>query len=121
MASIIKIKDNDGNIINIPAFVGPVGPQGAPGGVAPIEDNNIASNTLWSSQKTKNYIDEGTHNQPASTITSGTFSGQVNANATSAANLNIAQVRDIMLGTAPIEEMEGEIPVGTLYFTYKEV
>lgn len=60
------------------------------------------------------------HDQAASTITAGTFAGQVNANAAAMANISIAQVRDIYFGTVELEDGVTTGTPGTLYFQYKE-
>lgn len=59
------------------------------------------------------------HNQAASTITAGTLGGQVKANATAAATVGIAQVRDISAGTEDMTPGSSPLPTGSLYFVYE--
>ena len=66
MAAIVKIRDENGNIIEIPAFRGPrgltgeTGPQGPKGdpGDATINDTATSSTSVWSSQKVVDYLNE---------------------------------------------------------------
>ena len=64
------------------------------------------------------------HNQAASTITAGTFAGQVKANVTAQATLTTAQLRDIALvaeASAPAEGSAADTskyPEGTVLFIY---
>ena len=59
------------------------------------------------------------HNQAASTITAGTLAGKVNANATAAATLGNAQVRDIYAGTSDMTAGSSSLTSGTIYFVYE--
>ena len=59
------------------------------------------------------------HNQAASTITAGTFAGQVVANATAVATLGTKQVRNIYAGTAELTAGESALPSGDIYFQIK--
>ena len=59
------------------------------------------------------------HNQAASTITAGTLAGQVQANATAAATLANAQVRDIQASTTNLTAGTSALATGTLYFVYE--
>lgn len=60
-----------------------------------------------------------THNQAASTITAGTLAGKVQANATAAATVTTAQVRDIYAGTDDMTAGTSSLASGTLYFVYE--
>ena len=60
-----------------------------------------------------------THNQAASTITTGTFGGQVKANATAAATIGTAQVRDIYAGTSDMTAGSSALTSGTIYLVYE--
>lgn len=62
---------------------------------------------------------EDEHNQSASTITAGTLGGKVNANATAAATLSAAQVRDIYAGTADAKAGTSSLTTGTIYAVYE--
>ena len=147
MASLIKIRDQEGNIIEIPVFRGPKGEKGDPG-VAPIDDENISTETVWSSQKVSNFIEEnansaipeptvedaglvikvqedgtyglgegGISEVSADVVTAGTFAGQVVANAEATANLSVAQVRNVMVGTEePTDEIIASLNIGDFYF-----
>lgn len=59
------------------------------------------------------------HNQAASTITAGTLAGKVNANATAAATVGTAQVRDIYAGTEDMTAGTTPLATGVLYFVYE--
>ena len=59
------------------------------------------------------------HTQDASTITAGTLGGEVQANATAAATLGNAQVRNIYAGTEDLTAGTSALTTGTLYFVYE--
>lgn len=59
------------------------------------------------------------HNQSASTVTAGTFAGKVQANATAAATLGNAQVRDMYAGTSDMTAGSTALPTGTFYAMYE--
>jgi hypothetical protein len=59
------------------------------------------------------------HNQAASTITAGTFAGQVNANATAMATLGNAQVRDMYAGTSDMTAGTTSLTTGSFYVMYE--
>ena len=59
------------------------------------------------------------HIQAASTITSGTLAGQVKANATAAATIGTAQVRNIYAGTEDMTPGSSQLATGVLYFVYE--
>lgn len=59
------------------------------------------------------------HNQAASTITAGTFNGQVVANATAVQNIGIKQVRNIYAGTADMTSGTTELATGDIYIVYE--
>lgn len=59
------------------------------------------------------------HNQAASTITAGTLSGRVQANASAAGTLGNAQVRDIIISTTDLTPGTSALATGTLYFVYE--
>ena len=54
---------------------------------------------------------------PADIITAGTLAGQVQANGEAAAVLSVAQVRNIICGTADVAEMLEGLNPGDIYFT----
>ena len=58
------------------------------------------------------------HTHAASQITSGTFSAQVNANATAVANLGTSQIRNIHAGTSDIGA-GSPLPTGDVYLFYE--
>ena len=58
------------------------------------------------------------HSHSPSQITSGTFSGQVNANGTAAANIGTAQMRDIYAGTTDIGA-GASLATGVIYLVYE--
>lgn len=59
------------------------------------------------------------HNQSASTITAGTLAGQVVANATAAATLGNAQVRNISAGTTDLTAGTSSLTTGDIYFVFE--
>ena len=59
------------------------------------------------------------HDQAASTITAGTLAGRVQANATAAATLANAQVRDIYIGTADMTPGTTALATGAIYLQYE--
>lgn len=59
------------------------------------------------------------HTQSAGTITAGTLGGQVQANATAAATLDVAQVRSIRAGTADLTPGESALASGEVYLVYE--
>lgn len=59
------------------------------------------------------------HTQSANTITAGTLGGQVKANATAAAALDVAQVRSIRAGTADLVPGESALATGEVYLVYE--
>lgn len=59
------------------------------------------------------------HNQAASTVTAGTLAGKVQANATAAATVTNAQVRDIYAGTSDMTAGTTALTSGTIYIMYE--
>jgi hypothetical protein len=59
------------------------------------------------------------HTQSANTITAGTLGGQVQANATAVAALDVAQVRSIRAGTADLTPGESALATGEVYLVYE--
>lgn len=59
------------------------------------------------------------HNQDASTITAGTLAGKVQANATAAATVTDAQVRDIYAGTTDMTAGTSDLVSGDIYIMYE--
>ena len=59
------------------------------------------------------------HTQSAGTITAGTLGGQVKANATAVAALDVAQVRSIRAGTADLTPGESALATGEVYLVYE--
>lgn len=59
------------------------------------------------------------HSQAASTITAGTLSGRVQANASAAGTLGNAQVRDIYAGTSDMTAGTSNLATGTIYLVYE--
>ena len=62
---------------------------------------------------------DSVHTQAANTITAGTLGGQVKANATAAAALDVAQVRSIRAGTADLAPGESALASGEVYLVYE--
>ena len=59
------------------------------------------------------------HNQAASTITAGTFAGQVNANASAVSSLGTSQVRNIQVSTTDLTAGTSALTTGEIYFVYE--
>lgn len=59
------------------------------------------------------------HTQAANTITAGVLAGQVQANATAVAALDVAQVRSIRAGTADLTPGESALASGEVYLVYE--
>lgn len=62
---------------------------------------------------------DASHTQSANTITAGTLAGQVLANATAVAALDVAQVRNIRAGTADLVPGESALASGEVYLVYE--
>ena len=75
--------------------------------------NNIEQGIAEAGQKA------GTHQQAADTITEGTLAGKVRANAASAADVGVSQVRNIYAGTADLLPGVSALETGALYFVYE--
>lgn len=56
----------------------------------------------------------------ADIVTAGTLAGQVKANAEAVTDLTVAQVRNIVCGTADVADVLDSLNVGDLYFTVEE-
>lgn len=82
-------------------------------------DASIASHNSSSSAHSDIRTLISSHNQAASTITAGTLAGQVNANATAAATVGTAQVRDIYAGTDDMTAGTTALTTGAVYFVYE--
>jgi hypothetical protein len=90
-------------------------------------DGQVATvNTLIAVKADTTYVNtelakkaDTTHNQAASTITAGTFAGQVNANATAVANVGTAQVRNITASTTDLTAGTSTLATGDIVFIYE--
>jgi hypothetical protein len=90
-------------------------------------DGQVATvNTLIAAKADTTYVNaelakkaDTTHNQAASTITAGTFAGQVNANATAVANVGTAQVRNITASTTDLTAGTSTLATGDIYLVYE--
>jgi hypothetical protein len=90
-------------------------------------DGQVATvNTLIAAKADTTYVNtelakkaDTTHNQAASTITAGTFAGQVNANATAVANVGTAQVRNITASTTDLTAGTSTLATGDIVFIYE--
>ena len=59
------------------------------------------------------------HTQSASTISSGTFTGTVYANASAQTNVNTSQIRNISAGTEDLVANGSSLASGTIYIVYE--
>ncbi len=64
--------------------------------------------------------DAGISEVSADIVTAGTLAGQVKANAEAVTDLTVAQVRNIVCGTADVADVLDSLNVGDLYFTVEE-
>ena len=76
-------------------------------------------NVVGTIQQSGTNVSLNGHEQPASTITEGELKGKVTANATAAATLSNAQVRNISAGTADLTAGSSSLATGSLYFVYE--
>lgn len=86
----------------------------------------LSTNDYTTSEKDKlagieaganNYVHPSAH--PASMIAAGTLAGQVKADATAVAALDVAQVRSIRAGTADLTPGESALATGEVYLVYE--
>ena len=69
---------------------------------------------------TKEYVDsKGVDSLTADKILSGTFGGQVNANATAVSNLATSQVRNISISETDLESGVSSLTTGEIVFVYE--
>lgn len=79
------------------------------------------ASVLWDYIKKKTdalYATAG-HTQSASTISSGTFTGTVYANASAQTNVNTSQIRNISAGTEDLVANGSSLASGTIYIVYE--
>ena len=98
--------------------------SGAQGGdmqksIYDTDDNGVVDNSEKLGGQLPEYYAPASHTQAASTITAGTLAGQVNANATSMANVGTAQVRDIQASTTDLTAGTSSLLTGRIYFVYE--
>lgn len=127
---ILKIWDEQQQAyVEIPAIKGANGPQGPAGSAGPNEvtaatATNITGllkgngSTIQQAVAGEDYA-EASHTQSASTITAGTFAGQVKANADAVSALATAQVRNIYAGTTDLTSGTSALATGDIYFVYE--
>ena len=77
-------------------------------------DWNQADNTKKDFIKNKPTIPTSVSN-----LSGGTFAGQVNANATAAANLGTAQMRDVTISTVDLTPGTSPLATGAIYLVYE--
>lgn len=89
-------------------------------------DTAVATKANSSHTHTKSQITDfpttmtpAAHNQAASTITAGTFGGQVAANASATSTIGTAQVRNIYAGTGDMVAGSTALTTGAIYIVYE--
>ena len=82
---------------------------------------NLSSTTATSFDGTSNIEVGVTGTLPANSVGAGTLKGQVVANSSAQANLNIAQIRNIYMGTDALTPGVSTLPAGSIYFQYEKV
>ena len=127
---ILKIWDEQQQAyVDIPAIKGANGPQGSAGPAGPNEVSTTTAtninglfkgngNTVQQAVAGEDYA-EANHTHSAATITAGTFTGQVKANADAVSALATAQVRNIYAGTTDLTAGTSALATGDIYFVYE--
>ena len=103
---------------------GPAGTNGAAGANATINGVNALTLTagtgLSGSQSGNTFtLSLESHTQAASTVSAGTFAGQVVANASAVQTLTAKQVRNIYAGTEDMTAGTTELATGDIYIVYE--
>lgn len=85
-----------------------------------IQDKPSTFDSEWSKVANKpSSFTPAAHNQAASTISAGTFTGKVQANASAMNTLGNAQVRDIYAGTTDMTAGTSNLATGSIYIMYE--
>lgn len=84
-----------------------------------IAPNGTTTHTLLHTGNYTDYVAPKSHNQSASTISTGTLAGKVVANATATATLGEGQVRNITAGTDDMTAGTTSLTTGAIYVMYE--
>lgn len=112
----------EGELIDIPnAYTLPVATSTTLGGVKPVAKTSEMSSEVGVDSNGRLFTagTPSTHTQSASTITAGTFAGQVAARASDEANLDNLQLRNIRITNATITAGVTEMNPGEIIFVYE--
>ena len=112
----------EGELVEIPnGYTLPVATSTTLGGVKPVAKTAEMSTEVGVDSEGKLFTagTPSTHTQSASTITAGTFAGQVAARASDEANLDNLQLRNIRITNATITAGVTEMNPGEIIFVYE--
>lgn len=112
----------EGELVEIPnAYTLPVATPTTLGGVKPVAKTSEMSSEVGVDSEGKLFTagTPSTHTQSASTITAGTFAGQVAARASDEANLDNLQLRNVRITNATITAGVTEMNPGEIIFVYE--
>lgn len=112
----------EGELVNIPGEYNlPIATPTTLGGVKPVAKTAEMSSEVGVDSEGKLFTagTPSTHTQSASTITAGTFAGQVAARASDEANLDNLQLRNVRITNATITAGVTEMNPGEIIFVYE--
>lgn len=112
----------EGELVEIPnEYTLPVATSTTLGGVKPVAKTSDMSSEVGVDSEGRLFTagTPSTHTQSASTITAGTFAGQVAARASDEANLDNLQLRNIRITNATITAGVTEMNPGEIIFVYE--
>lgn len=112
----------EGELVDIPnGYTLPIATPTTIGGVKPVAKTSEMSSEVGVDSEGKLFTagTPSTHTQSASTITAGTFAGQVAARASDEANLDNLQLRNIRITNATITAGVTEMNPGEIIFVYE--
>lgn len=112
----------EGELVDIPnGYTLPIATPTTLGGVKPVAKTSEMSSEVGVDSNGRLFTagTPSTHTQSASTITAGTFAGQVSARASDEANLDNLQLRNIRITNATITAGVTEMNPGEIIFVYE--
>jgi hypothetical protein len=112
----------EGELVELPnAYTLPVATPTTLGGVKPVAKTSEMSSEVGVDSNGRLFTagTPSTHTQSASTITAGTFAGQVAARASDEANLDNLQLRNVRITNATITAGVTEMNPGEIIFVYE--
>lgn len=120
--AISTVDTIEGELVEIPnAYTLPVATPTTLGGVKPVAKTSEMSSEVGVDSNGRLFTagTPSTHTQSASTITAGTFAGQVAARASDEANLDNLQLRNVRITNATITAGVTEMNPGEIIFVYE--